>query len=41
MIPDPHLDRLERKLALLHWTMIVSEIVYLVVLGLILRHFLK
>jgi hypothetical protein len=41
MISDPHLDRLERKLARLRWTMVVSEIIYLIALGLIVRHFLK
>ena len=39
--PDKALQRLERKLALLRWTMVVCEIVYLVALGLIVRHFLK
>jgi hypothetical protein len=35
------LQRLERKLALLRWTMVASEIVYLIALCLIAKHFLK
>ena len=39
--PGKSLRALERELALLRWTMILIEIIYLVALGLIVRHFLK